>query len=72
MFEVSFKKGTFISSFPLGRAPTNGNVGLHSKECRGGLAEGNLKRIVSYVEMPVTQSKKMKAAWQKKDEQFSS
>jgi hypothetical protein len=45
---------------------------LHPKECRGGKEEGNLKHIVSYVEMPVTQSKKMKVAWQKKDEQFSS
>jgi hypothetical protein len=61
-----------VSSFPLERAPTNGNAGLHSKECRNGKEEGNLKRIVSYVDKPVTQSNKMKAAWQKKDEQFLS
>jgi hypothetical protein len=45
---------------------------LHYKECRGGKEEGNLMRIVSIVEKPVNQANKnsrVKAAWQKKDEQ---
>jgi hypothetical protein len=72
VFEISFKKGTSVSSFPQEKAPTNGNAGLHSKECRHGKKEGNLKLIAPYMEKPVTQANKMKAAWQKKDEQFLS
>jgi hypothetical protein len=72
VFEINFKKGISVSSFPLERAPTNGNAGLHSKECCGSKEEDNLKRIAPEIDKPVNQSPKMKAAWQKKGEPFSS
>jgi len=62
-----------MSSFPRGRAPTNGNAGLHSKECSGGKEKGNLRSIVLFEKMiQANKNDRMKAAWQKKDEPFLS
>jgi hypothetical protein len=64
-----------VSFFPLERAPTNGNAGLHSKECCHGKKEDNSKRVVPCLEKPLNQGNKtgrVKAVWQKKDEPFSS